>query len=171
MEIRTLGDLLRHYPARWVDRREIRSLSSLTHADALPAAGEDERSRKPIHTVLGEVAGSRLAGPPRGRGRRGGSQRVEVRIRDGAGAATLVFFGGSWRRQHFPEGAKVLVSGTVGVFRGALQFQSPEYEILDVEEEAAIHTGRLYPVYPLTKGLTQRSVRGWMRRALDETRG
>jgi ATP-dependent DNA helicase RecG len=123
-----------------------------------------------VHTVLGEVVGSRAAGPPRGRGRRGGAQRLEVRIRDEGGAATLVFFGGSWRRTHFPEGAKVLVSGTVGVFRGTLQFQSPEYEILDHEEEAAIHTGRLYPVYPLTKGLNQRNLRGWIRGALEVTR-
>jgi ATP-dependent DNA helicase RecG len=64
-------------------------------------------------------------------------------------------------------GAAVLVSGTLGVFKKRVQFQNPEYEILDPDDEAGIHTGRLFPVYPLTRGLTQRTLRRWVRHALE----
>ncbi len=167
--VATLQDLLGHYPARWVDRREIRPIHSLTAAELQATEeGEDGRSRRSVFTVLGTVVGSRVAGPPAGRRwRASASQRLEVRIADPTGSATLVFFGGAWRRQHFAEGAKILASGALSAYRGALQFQSPEYEILDEEEEAQIHTGRLFPVYPATKGVTQRQLRHWVRLALD----
>ncbi len=167
--VATLRDLLAHYPARWVDRREIRPIRSLTAADAgMTEEDADGASRRSVVTVLGKVTGTRVAGPPSGRRWRAAtSQRLEVRVADEGGSATLVFFGGAWRRPHFVEGAKVLVSGPLGVYRGALQFQSPEYEILDAEEEAEIHTGRLFPVYPATKGITQRQLRHWVRQALD----
>jgi len=84
---------------------------------------------------------------------------------------TLVFFGGAWRSPHFRTGALVLVSGPVSTFRGRLQMQNPEYEVLGDEEEAALHTGRLFPVYPLTRGLTQRQLRTWIRFALDRMVG
>jgi ATP-dependent DNA helicase RecG len=166
--ITTPVELLYHFPSRWVDRREIRNLESLAEGDTRPAVDEGGDARKPVVTAMGMVAESRHFGKGK-QGHRAGSHfnRLEVTIRDETGSAKLVFFGGEWRKPHFPVGATVLVSGTLSVFRGALQFMSPDYEVLSDEEEAAIHTGRLYPVYPLTRGLTQRHLRGWVRYALD----
>jgi ATP-dependent DNA helicase RecG len=63
--------------------------------------------------------------------------------------------------------SKVVFSGRVEWFRGRLQFESPEFEILD-KSESLLHTGRLVPVYPLTEGLTSRVVRRIMWRTLEE---
>jgi ATP-dependent DNA helicase RecG len=170
LEIRTVEDLLVHYPVRWVDRREIRPLAEVTPLDAYRTeSGEDGRERRAAVTVLGTVVGVRLAGPPFKR-RRGGalpSDRLEVVIREGAASASLVFFGGGWRRSHFEPGGKVLVSGPVSLYRDRIQFQNPDYESLSDDEEAALHTGRHFPVYPLTRGLTQRQLRGWVRDAME----
>jgi len=160
--VRTAGDLLLHYPARWVDRRELRPFGSLTAFDALEVAGEDGRPRKPVITALARVLHAAATGSRHPR-----AQRLVVRVQDETGRADLVFFGGHWRRPHFPEGAEILISGPVGFYRGSLQFPNPDYEVLNREEEAGIHTGRLFPVYPLTRGLTQRRLREWVRFALD----
>ena len=54
----------------------------------------------------------------------------------------------------------------MNVFRGSLVFQSPEYEIMRGQEEL-VHTGRLVPVYPSVDGLPQRTIRRFVKRALD----
>ena len=56
--VATLRDLLAHYPARWVDRREIRPIRSLTAADAgMTEEDADGASRRSVVTVLGKVTG------------------------------------------------------------------------------------------------------------------
>ncbi len=161
--IRTVGDLLLHYPARWVDRREIRPLSDLSYADTRRTADEeDDRARKPVITVMGTVIKAEKAGPPH-------QKRLSVEIGDGTGMIGLVFFGGAWRQRHFTAGSRMLISGQLGMFGRKLQFQNPEYEFLNDAEEAELHSGRLWPVYPLTRGLTQRQLRDWVRAALERT--
>ncbi len=159
----TAGDLLTHYPARWVARGEIREIRSLGLEDGLPVPDGSGDLRKPAITVLGVVEYSRDFGK---RNKYGKPQGLQVEIRDETGSVVLVFFGGGWRESHFSRGTRVLISGPIGVFRKKLQFQNPEYEILDSEEEAALHTGRMFPVYPLTRGVTQRQMRTWVRHAL-----
>ena len=167
--ITTFEELLRHYPYRWIDRTVIRPLGSLAEADIWPEATEgDERLRRREVTVLGRVVGSRVLGPPWRRGRGARFQRLEVVLQDETGHVTLVFFGGSWRETHFAPHAPVLVSGAVTRFKRGYQFTNPDYELLDAEEEAALHTGVHVPVYPLTRGLTERALRLWMRNALEE---
>ncbi|NNF08014.1 MAG: ATP-dependent DNA helicase RecG, partial [Candidatus Eisenbacteria bacterium] len=75
-------------------------------------------------------------------------------------------FGGGRRKNHFTEGAKILVSGKLGHFRGRPQFQNPEYEPLDELEDAEKHTGLWFPIYPLTRGVSQHNIRDWVRQAL-----
>jgi ATP-dependent DNA helicase RecG len=166
--VETLGDLLRHYPFRWVDRTTIRPLGSLVPLDVLEGDGDENgRPRRRDITVLGRVVGNRVTGPPWRKGRSTRFNRLEVVIQDDTGHATLVFFGGGWRESHFPSRATVLVSGPITVFRNGYQFVNPDYEILDAEEEAVLYTGVHIPVYPLTRGLTERQIRGWVRVALE----
>ena len=47
-----------------------------------------------------------------------------------------------------------------------MQFQSPEFELLD-RSESLIHTGRLVPVYPRTEGLSPRRLRNIVWQALE----
>ncbi|HET9235116.1 MAG TPA: DEAD/DEAH box helicase, partial [Candidatus Eisenbacteria bacterium] len=147
----------------------IRPMGSLTEADIWPEEGEEDgRLRRREVTVLGRVVGSRVMGPPWKRARGSRFQRLEVVLQDETGHVNLVFFGGSWRETHFAPHAPVLVSGALTRFKRGFQFTNPDYELLDAEEEAALHTGVHVPVYPLTRGLTERALRGWMRAALDE---
>ncbi len=88
---------------------------------------------------------------------------VTVEVSDGTGRAKAVWFNPYIARQ-VEVGAEIAISGRVEQQRGMLCFQNPEWEKLDAE---MLHTGRLVPVYPLTRNLYQKQVRNLTRLALD----
>jgi ATP-dependent DNA helicase RecG len=154
--LRTVGDLLRHYPRRMAERGELTDLAALR-------LDEDV-------TVLAEVKSVRTAGQP-GRGHT--SQRLVVTVGDGNGTLDLVFFGrrNLWRAKDLVAGMRGVFSGKVGEFRGRRQLAHPDYILLrgdgssnaaDPDRvldrlEADDYAGKLIPVYPATK-----DVRPWM---------
>ncbi len=78
-----------------------------------------------------------------------------------------MWFNQSYLENYFHVGDKVVVHGRVEVFNNKIQIVNPEYEIItDADEE--LNMARIVPVYPLTKGITQRYLRKVMALALDE---
>ncbi len=181
--ISTLENLLRHYPSRYVDRRTLRPLGSFGPLDTQATElGEDGKERRAVFTSMGRVQRVQEPGGPAprrhpgrpgrsgGYGRGGAKSRVVLSVADDSGSMECVFFGGVYRVSFLKPGDVLVLSGPVGMFGGKPQFQNPEFEILDRDEEAALHSGRLFPVYPLTKGLTQQKLRDWVRAALPRGR-
>jgi ATP-dependent DNA helicase RecG len=140
--VRTLGDFLYLLPHRYLDYTHVHRV-----ADLQP--GLDQ-------TVLGTVAASRIT-------LSGKRQSTEAYVQDGSGTVRAMWFNQPWIAKRLQPGQRIVVSGPVGVYRGQVQFESPEWERI---ETAGVHTGRLVPVYPLTKGLYGRRMREWMNRAL-----
>ncbi len=93
---------------------------------------------------------------------------INVLLEDSTGELRLVFFGSQWMLKQFPVGRKIVVSGkvTVGKF-GERQMSSPEWE--PYSEDELIHTGRLVPVHPLTKGLHERNARKFIKLVVDRS--
>jgi ATP-dependent DNA helicase RecG len=139
--IRTVGDLLRHYPRRMAERGELTDLASLR-------VDEDV-------TVMAEVLSSGVKGYDKG-------LRAEIVVSDGHGKLSLVFFGrrNTWRADELQPGMRGLFSGKVGIFGRTRQLVHPEYMILRGDEldahEADDFAGALIPVYPASK-----DVRTW----------
>ena len=100
--------------------------------------------------------------------RLGNRRSTEAILGDDSGNMRAVWFNQPYLAKSFKTGARLVLSGRVNVFRGQKVFESPEYELLYGQEEL-IHTGRLVPVYPLVEGLGQRSLRRWVKQALDTT--
>ncbi|WP_190200957.1 ATP-dependent DNA helicase RecG [Streptomyces djakartensis] len=141
--LRTVGDLLHHYPRRYEERGQ------LTHLADLPM---DEHV-----TVVAQVADARLhtfasAKAPRGKG-----QRLEVTITDGSGRLQLVFFGHGVHKPHkeLLPGTRAMFAGKVSVFNRRLQLAHPAYELLrgDPDESVETWAGALIPIYPATAKL------------------
>jgi ATP-dependent DNA helicase RecG len=143
--VRTVGDLLRHYPRRYYTRGELTDLSSLREGDHV--------------TVLARVDKVSLHPMPnrnfRGRG--------EVIITDDRAKLMLTFFIRTTRAEHLfrqklVPGMVGMFAGTVSSFRGRLQLVHPEYEMLPgappnadlTPELAAEFATELTPVYPAT---------------------
>ena len=140
--LRTVGDLLRHYPRRYYTRGELTDLSSLREGDHV--------------TVLARVVTvAEIPLPPvPGKGRR---SRLEVVVTDDRAKLVLTFFSGigRYRRVLRPD-VVGMFAGTVSSFRGRRQLVHPECEMLpgappnaDLSPElAAEFAAEMIPVYP-----------------------
>ncbi|MFI9331860.1 ATP-dependent DNA helicase RecG [Kitasatospora sp. NPDC052868] len=131
LKLRTVGDLLHHYPRRYVERGQLTSLDELEIDEHV--------------TVLARIEKVTLI-PFRGRK----GDRLEVVVTDGRSRLSLVFFNQGWRQKELRSGAQGLFAGKVGVFNRSRQLVSPDYQLLDEEagsEAAQQFAGRLIPVY------------------------
>ena len=123
----------------------------------LPYSGVDRRKRATVQgaelpgVVTVEVTVGRHS-PPR---RKGGPYRVQVE--DEATAFQLVFFHArdEYLNRILPYGARRVVSGKVELFDGIAQMVHPDH-ILPPEEAGEIPD--FEPVYPLTAGITQKTM-------------
>src|SRR5579871_5783983 len=166
--LRTVGDLLRHYPRRYYTRGELTPLDSLREGDHATVL-----ARVDMTSVIGSpVPGQRPKGPP---GRGGPKQRLEVIVTDGTGKLQLTFFAGAgFHARQLQQGALALFAGTVSSFRGRRQLVHPEYELLptaaadeltnEIAEEFATE---LIPVYPATAKLTSWLISKYVGAVLD----
>ena len=154
--LRTVGDLLRHYPRRYYTRGELTPLDSLREGDHVTVLAKVATSG----VIGGPVPGLRPKGPP---GRNGPKQRLEVIVTDGTGELQLTFFAGVWfHAKQLQQGTLALFAGTVSSFRGRRQLVHPEYELLPVSsaddrvttELAEEFAKELIPVYPASAKLT-----------------
>jgi ATP-dependent DNA helicase RecG len=149
--LRTTGDLLRHYPRRYVRRGELTDLASLRD-------GEDV-------TVFAQVASVTSR---RMRSRRG--RLLEVTVTDGRAKLALTFFNKVefWERQLSP-GRHGMFAGRVSTFAGKRQLAHPEFKLLGADDagKAAEYAAELIPVYPATSNFSTWDIEKCVRVVLD----
>jgi len=146
--IRTVGDLLRHIPLRYEDRRRVLSL------------GELVPGRTPV-VVAVEVLG------PGETLRRPGTTVSQVAVCDASGPGRLVWFNQPYRATQFRAGTKLVCSGTPRIVAGVMSIHVQECEV--VGESPSLHMQRIVPVYPTTAGLTQPRLRMLVDQAVRRT--
>ncbi len=95
-----------------------------------------------------------------------GTPRVQARLFDGTGSIRITWFS-TWIAKQLGEGSEIVVAGTLMPGPGGLSLTNPEWEPVGKD---GLSTGGLVPVYPLTKGVTQKSMRNLTRHALDATK-
>src|SRR5436190_20716930 len=78
----------------------------------------------------------------------------------------MAFFNQPWTASQYREGMELAVSGTVGIYRGRLQVQKQEVEVLR-DGTDTVHTGRITPAHPSTEGITTRAIRELVWRSLE----
>lgn len=109
------------------------------------------------HRVLVTKTGNKFFG-------RRGSGMFEASVEPSGGASmgqllTLRWWGMAFMSRVIAEGQKLIVYGKIKEFKSKLSMDHPEYEILDDDETATIHSGRITPVYRLKAGITQKTLR------------
>jgi ATP-dependent DNA helicase RecG len=144
LNVRTVRDLLYFFPRRYVDYSQKKPISELIE-------GEEQ-------TTIGTIWQARVA-------TLGNRQGTEAIVGDETGNIRAVWFNQPYLAKSFRTNARIVLSGTVGLFKGHKVFESPEWELLG--DKGLIHTGRLVPVYPLTQGLYPRQVRKWTKETVD----
>ncbi len=86
----------------------------------------------------------------------------ETVIDDGTGRIFAVWFNQPYLDSYFNPGTQVVLYGQPTVYKDRIQMVSPEYEIIDTKDKS-LSIGRIVPIYPLTKGISQR----YLRRIID----
>lgn len=136
--IKSVGDLLRHYPRRYLVRGELTEIDSLREGDEV--------------TILAQVHSAKSR---RLVGRKGNI--LEVVVTDGNSKLALTFFNQAWREKELHPGVQALFAGKVGVFKNAKQLAHPDYQLIptgaDVEQAISDYAGKYLPVYPATAKL------------------
>jgi ATP-dependent DNA helicase RecG len=149
---RTVGDLLRHYPRRYVVRGELSDISQLKADDDV--------------TILAEIFSINARAL---QGRKG--TILEVVVTDGTSKLSLTFFNQPWRERELRVGRQGLFAGKVGVFKGKSQLSHPDYELIadggDVDSAIDEFAGKYLPVYPATAKLPSWKVAQCMSLAID----
>ncbi len=150
--IRTVGDLMRHYPRRYLVRGELSDISTLVEGDEV--------------TILAEVLSS--TNRPL-RGRKGSI--FEVVVTDGTDKLSLTFFNQAWREKELKVGRQGLFAGKVGIFNNKKQLSHPDYEMIpdgdDVDAAASSFAGKYLAVYPATAKMPSWKISQCVEMAVD----
>lgn len=139
--ITTVGELLRHFPRRYVETTELSEVGT-------PEVGQ-------LLSVVGEVTSSAVK--PFHRGRKT-QFRTEVRIRTNGPSFSLSFFSpyagqaNSYVEQMAP-GSRGLFTGKAKIFNGSWQLEQPHQLMFGDGEGEDETLSKLLPVYPLTNKL------------------
>ncbi len=149
LELHTVGDLLRHYPRRYVQRGELTKLSDLEEGEHVTVYARiaDVKTRKIRHNLT----------------------KTDVRITDDTESLTLTFFNQAWRGKQFDLGSKAFFAGKVGSFKGKLQLTHPEVHVVDEESGPTgdDFAGAILPIYPATSKVTTFTIQRSIRLVLD----
>lgn len=155
--LRTVGDLLAHFPRRYARRGELTALDQLPLGESV--------------TIVAQVLDVRERTM---RARRGSI--LEVRIGDGQGILTLTFFNQAWRAKDLVPGARGIFAGKVGDYRGLRQLAHPDYELFDASHEAVAGVGdqqaqkwakQPIPIYPASASVASWQVQKSVEVLLD----
>ena len=111
--MKTVGDLVGHFPRRYAKRGELTAVADVPLDENVSIVAEvlDVRSR-PMRAKRGSI--------------------LEVRLTDGSGGTvTLTFFNQAWRERDLAPGSRGIFAGKVSRYRGTLQLAHPDYELFD----------------------------------------
>ena len=129
--MKTVEDLLRHYPRRYVTRGEMSDISKLIEGDEV--------------TILAEVKAVKIR-------RANGRVILDVHVGDGSDTMSLTFFNQAWREKELKVGVTGMFAGKVGSFKGVRQLSHPDYQLIpdgnDVDSAVDDFAGKYLPVYP-----------------------
>ncbi|HVF69932.1 MAG TPA: OB-fold nucleic acid binding domain-containing protein, partial [Xanthomonadales bacterium] len=143
LEIYTLEDFLLHLPTRYDDFSLVSKIGQLQAGETVTIQGKVQ-----------EIKNQYL---------RGGRIKTfqKATIVDETGSIELTWFNQPFLIKTLTE-ADVSISGKVELSRKGLSISSPDYEILYNKTSNPLHTGRLVPIYPETKGISSK----WLRRQI-----
>ncbi len=172
--IRIVDDLLRHYPRSYTEGAAVRDADDerpeegqhITIVDTITRVDERWMKKRPKNTMLLVTVGS------------------------GGNKITATFFNARYIKKVLTEGTKVMLSGELGFYKGAMQLTHPEFLILDspdgknhgtvslrsIANASQAASGELslsdfersfFPIYPASAKLQSWDIFGCVRQVLD----
>lgn len=140
--IATFGDLLLHFPFRYIDRSRFHTVRELN----------EDLSQVQLRGRLGAL---QAVGEKQGR-------RLTAQLTDATGSVELVWFKGlKWLQQSLRPGEEYIVFGRPTAFKGRINLAHPELELASTWDQGV--EAAMQPVYSTTeklaaRGLTSRAI-------------
>ena len=133
--IRTLGDMLSHYPFRYIDRTKVYRIAEIT--EGAPT----------LLQFRARITGVTYAGTGR-------KKRFTAYVQDPTGSAELVWFQGiKWIEKRVEVGREYLIFGRPSFYRGLLSMAHPELETMEQALSRKAESG-MQGIYPSTEKLS-----------------
>ncbi len=143
----TLKDLITYYPRTYEDRNKPKYICECEDGEEV---------------LIEAIACNKMTSI-----RLKGKTMQKLIVRDETASATLTWFNQPYLRDKFSIGNKYKFFGKVNKRAGKITFNSPVYD----NEEKSQNTGRIIPIYPLTYGLPQSTIRKIMEAGLKDVYG
>jgi ATP-dependent DNA helicase RecG len=147
LNIKTVEDLLKHYPTRYIDFSVISLIGLVQPGETITIKGTLV-SINNIYTKRGLTLQKAI-------------------VKDESGIISVIWFNQRFLIRSLNPGTILYLSGKVSIFSGKPVLESPEFEIIRTNSNP-IHTGRLVPVYPLTEGVSSKWLRSKIMYALQQ---
>lgn len=142
--ISTVADMLMHLPRRYDDYTQLKYISQIT-----PGA---------VVTIIGTIRSTEV------RIGRGNRKDFFMTVDDGSASIAVTFFGQHFLITSLRRGQQVVLHGKTGIYGNRVQMTNPEYEMVEIDDLRALG---IIPVYPLTEGISNKTLRRQMRHAVD----
>ena len=144
LNIRTLQDLICHFPRAYEDRTKLQTIDKL-------------------ETDTPACFRAMVMNTPRTNHIRKGLDLTRVQVADHTARLTLTFFNNKYAAEQLQYGTEYIFYGTVSGEYNGYGMTNPVFERLD---SAPVTTRRVLPIYPLTAGLTNVAILKAVRQAL-----
>ena len=138
----TFEDFLLHLPSRYEDYSLVSKIGQVQIGETVTVQGQV------LDVKNNYMRGARI------------KNMQKITLVDDTGSIELTWFNQPFLLKAILPNSTISASGRVGRFGKKLSMQSPVYEVFYNEQTSAIHTARLIPVYPETKGISSK----WLRR-------
>ncbi|MEA2551495.1 MAG: ATP-dependent helicase RecG, partial [Actinomycetota bacterium] len=146
--ITSVDQLIHHYPRRYIDRSRVSAIRELPIGKYVTVIAHVKKVVKRLtrkHQTM-----------------------VVVTLYDGTGYLDLTFFNQPWAANLYREGVEVAVSGVGTLYKGRRQLANQEVEVLRGDDADMVHTGRITPVHPASEGISTRTIRELVWRAIEQ---
>ena len=142
--IYTLKDLITYYPREYEDRGKVKKICECVDGEI---------------ALIEAVAVSRVVEV-----KMRGKSMYKLQLRDETGTCTALWFNQSYLTRIFRTGEKYKFYGKIASQYGRVEIASPVFE----KATETKNTGKIIPIYPLTKNLTQNVLRKIIEVGLSE---
>ena len=142
--IETVGQLMNHFPRRYLKTGELTRVEDLAEGQLLTVVGE-------IASAVTKTYQDRRTGKP--------AYRLETVLETDGPSLRMTFFSkakhiSEWQEKRVPVGRRGLFLGQAGRFQSQWQLTNPTMLLFgETDDEETVDIGAYYPIYPLTKGL------------------
>jgi ATP-dependent DNA helicase RecG len=144
LNINTLEDLISYFPRNYEDRGIAKKLSDCKD-------GEEALIKATAVTKVSESFAGRL-------------KIYRLIVRDGENACTITWYNQSYLKNVFKIGRTYNFYGKVETKLGRYEIKSPIFD----ESGENKNTGKIIPIYPLTYGISQNTIRKIIENGVDE---